>query len=356
MPYPTRGEVKKQYQSLLDDYPQTATSPYNENVFAPAFEEAYDALYGALLNAQGARIELMQSFPIPAYTTELTPADLGINNMGEPIFLRERLLGSNEKLKELHMVDVLPQRQPGPYLFDVNWRNNTFYFVGATNLIDLQIKWEASSQAPVDDATEIQIDNCKNFLANYAVGVSGGRKGDEATAARCMNLAVGPKWNQGVAGGYLLMLIQPSVRNRQNVQIAHRPYTTWGRPYSRWGNIPYVAAQQGTTGGGANNVPIQFSSATGGIIGPIDTVNRRFWVNAGNVVTMIVMVNGVTQTVGTDYSFVGNQFEFTPIRTPRPGDIITAEVYVANPVNYGSAPVSQPPQYVPATGPGSVDG
>ena len=33
---PTRGQVKQRFQSALDDYPQTTTSPYNENVFAPA--------------------------------------------------------------------------------------------------------------------------------------------------------------------------------------------------------------------------------------------------------------------------------------------------------------------------------
>lgn len=348
MGYPTRGQVKQRYQSILDDDPQTVTSPYTENVFAPAFEEAYDVLFSSFLSAQGAVIELMQQVTVPAFLTQMTPADMGITNMGEPIFLRERILGSTERYKQMTPVDVLAQRQPSTYLREYNWRNNTFYFVGATNLIDLEVKFECSSVAPTDDGAVIPVDSCINFLANYCAGVSGGRKGDDITAKACMDRAVGPKYNQGIIGGQLYMLVQPSVRNRQNVQISHRPYTTWGRQFTRFSAVPYVAAQQGTTGGGANNVPIQFSSVFGTVIGSIDGVNSTFWVNAGNVVTMVIAVNGVVQTVGLDVTYVSNQFTFSPLRIPQPGDIITVEAYVANAINYGSASVPQPQQFVPA--------
>lgn len=352
--YCTRGQVKQRFQSILDDFPQTVTSPYTENVFAPAFGEAYDAVFNALLNAQGAKIELMAQFNLPAFTSDFTPADVGIADMGEPIFLRERLMGSTERYKSMQPVDVLCQRQPSTYLREYNWRNNTFYLVGATNNIDLELKYEASSTAPTDDAAVIPIDSALSFLANYCAGVSGGRKGNDAIATRAWRLAVGPKYDQGIIGGQLLMLVQPSVRNRQNVQISHRPYTTWGRPYTRWGTVPYVAAQQGTTGGGANNVPVQFTSALGSVIGSIDGSNATYWVNAGNVVTMTISVNGVVQTVGLDVTYMSNQFTFSPLRIPQPGDIITVEAFMANPINYGSATVQQSPQFVPACGLGSV--
>jgi hypothetical protein len=354
--YPTRGYVKYLYQSALDDWPQTSTSPYQESVFAPAFDQAYNALFNALLNAQGAKIEIMTSVQLAPFTCEATPADLGISGMGEPIFLREKIFGSNEKWKPMDPVDVLSQRQPNTYLREYNWRNNTFYFIGATDVLDLQIKYEASSCPPTSDTASICVDSCANFLANFAIGVSGGRKGDDATMLRCWKLAVGPKYEEGVIGGQLYMLIQPSVRNRQNVQISHRPYTTWGRPFTRRGAIPYVAAQQGTTGGGANNVPIQFSTAANNIIGPINGVNTVFWVNCGNVATMIVSVNGVDQTIGTDYTFINNQITFSTARIPQIGDIITAEVWLVNPVNYGSATVSQAQNRVRACGPGSIRG
>lgn len=370
MAYPTRAQVKQRVQSILDDYPQTITSVYTETVFAPGFEEAYDVMFAAFVNNQGAKIELMTSVELPPYTFEATPADLGIVNMAEPIFLREKLFGSSERFKEMVPVDVLAQRQPSTYLREWNWRNNTFYFIGATNIIDLEVKYEASSVAPIDDAALICVDSSLNFLANYTVGAIGGRKGDEATAARCMLMAVGPKYTQGTIGGQLFMLIQPSVRDRQNVQIAHRPYTTWGRPFSRWGVVPYVAAQQGTTGGGAQNVPIEFSSQFGGIIGAIDGVNLVFWVNAGNVVTMQLYRNGVLQSVGFDYTYTNNQITFSPKSVPVPGDILTAQVFVAVPSNFGSAiKIPCPPptpsggealptQYSTATGgvSGAVDG
>lgn len=330
MSYPTRGAVKIRFQQILDDYPQTATSPFTENVFAPAFAEAYDVLYAAFLTNQVPRVELMVDTEVAPYTTQLLPSDFGIANFGDFIFMREKAYGSNEKYRDMCSVDVLSQREPGPYLREFNYRNNTFYLVGATSLLDVQLKYDDSSQAPTDDAVQIGVDSCINFLANYAVGVAGGRKGYQQTAVRCMALAVGPKYTEGIIGGQLFALVSPLVRSRQKVQIAHRPYTTWGRPYSRLGASPYVAAQQGTTGGGSQNVPIQVSSALGSIVGSIDGINLIFWLNLSQVVTMVLYRNGVMQTIGTDYSFVSNQITFAPASVPQPGDILTAEAYVTN--------------------------
>lgn len=330
MSYPSRGDVKQRYLQTLDSWPQTVTSAFNENTFAPAFNEAFDVLYAEFLKNQVPRVELMTDAQVPPLTTELTPASFGIESFGDYIFLREKVFGSSDKYRDMVSVDVLSQRQPGPYLCEYNWRNNIFYLVGATSLLDVQIKYDDSGQAPTDDDVQIGVDSCLNFLANYAVGVSGGRKGLKETAIRCMALAVGPKYAEGTSGGQLFNLISPLVRSRQKVQISHRPYTTWGRPFSRFGAVPYVAAQQGTTGGGAQNVPIQVSSALGSIIGSIDGINLIFWANLSGVVSMVLYRNGVQQTIGTDYTFVSNQITFAPASVPQPGDILTAEVYVTN--------------------------
>lgn len=325
--YPTRGQVKARWQAILDD---PSGSVFSEAVFAPAFGEAFDTMYQAMLTAQCPRIELMINFTVPPMTTSLTPAELGISDFADFVFLRERPLGSTDKYRDMTPVDVLSQRPASTLLREYNWRNNTFYLLGATQAIDLQVKFEASGEAPTDDSAQILVDSSMTFLANYAVGVAGGRKGYQTTAQRCLALAVGPKFDQGTMGGALFMLIQPLVRSRQNVQIAHKPFRAGRWLYGRRA-IPYVAAQQGTTGGGAQNVPIQLSTATndGSIVGAIDGVNTIFTLNIFGIISqMIVFRNGVAQTYLVDYTYLGNQITFMDLSIPQVGDSITCEIYL----------------------------
>jgi len=338
MSYPTRGQVKQRYQQIADDWPQAATSPFNEQVFQPAFDEAYEVMYSFFLKNQIPRIELMACVDVPPGTTEITPADVGITDFGDYIFLRERILGSNEKYRQMLPVDVLPQRQMETYLRQYNWRNNKFYFVGATAFIDLEIKYDQSATPPTNDNTVICVDSCINFLANYAFGRSGGRKGYKDEASQAMLLAVGSGHTEGKVGGQLLDLIGPLVRSRQKVQIAHRPYQAgWGR-FTRWGNGGFFVgpSQQGTTGGGSQNVPIQLSSESSppGIVGNIDGFNAVFVINIGGVVSVTLYRNGVMQTQGADYTLLGNQITFFPASIPVPTDVLTAEVWITyNPPN-----------------------
>jgi hypothetical protein len=329
--YPTVGMVKTRFRALLDD-PSGAV--FTDDVFNAAFGEAFDSLFAAMLTAQCPRIELMQQITVPAMNTGMTPADMGIADFGDYVFLRERPLGSSDKFREMTSVDVLPQRQPSDMLRWFNWRNNTFYWIGATQNIQLEIKWEASGTAPVSpaaDATQVMVDSSLSFLSNYAVGVAGQRKGYDAIAQRCFLQAVGPKYLLGSMGGQLYMLIQPLVRSRQNVQIAHRPFQA-GRRLWAGRAIPYVAAQQGTTGGGAQNVPIQLSTGTndGSVVGVIDGTNTVFTLNIFGIVSQILVFrNGVGLTFLVDYTYISNVVTFMSGSAPQPGDILTFEVYLA---------------------------
>ncbi len=325
---------------MLDDYPQTPNSPFNESVFAPAFEEAYQVLWSTMFQAQVPRIELMIEWPLPPMTMEISPADMGISDFAGPIFLRERPYGSNDKYTDITEVDVLPQRAPTNKLIVANWRNAKWYFLGSTSFIELQVKYETSATAPEADDVEIPVDGCGPFLWNYCIGLMGPRKGRDETAQRCMNAAVGPKFNLGTAGGLLFQLVQPLVRQRQQVQIAPHPFTMTRR-MGVYRAVPYVAAMQGTTGGGSQNVPVQYSSDLGSIIGMIDGINKIFWIIVG-VTSMTLYVNGVLQTVGLDYTYIGNQITFLPDHYPQPGDRITADAFpiFSGQGNYGSVPVT----------------
>lgn len=338
MAYPTRGDVKDVFLYNLDDPPPTPPtggvvegSIYTDNIFQRAFKQAFDALYAAMLTNQVPRIELMINFTLPAGTTQVTPDDLGLPDFADFIFLRERSWGSNDKYLDMVPVDVLSQRAPTSRLIEFNWRNNTFYFIGATQTIDLQVKYDSSGQAPTDDDVQIGVDSSLNFLANFSAGVASKTKGDwETMGQQCWLQAVGPKYEQGEIGGHLRQLIVPLVRSRQHVQISPKPYSA-SRRFQFRRAVPWVAAQQGTTGGGAQNVPIQFSTADGSIIGAIDGINAVFTLFRAVSSIEFVARNGVTLTRGVDYMLLGNQIAFVAGQIPQPGsppDIITVEAFL----------------------------
>ena len=324
MAYPTRGQVKQRFLIKLDDpLQETFKDPY----FDAAFEEAFDCLYNAFLNAQVPRIELMISTTVDIGVKQLTPSDMGIEDFGDYIFLRERQFGSNNRFIEMQPVDVLSQRQPTNRLIEYNWRNNTFYFIGATNIIELEVKFDSSGHAPTDDSVQIGVDASLNFLANYAVGTIGAVKGYDEIAAAAMRLAVGPKFDEGLIGGMLFALVGPLVRSRQKVQIAPKPYSAWRR-WSYRRALPYVAAQGGTTGGGSQNSPIQASTATGSISGSIDGVNAVFTINNSVASIETVFLNGVALTGTVDYIITGkNQVTFVTGQIPQPTDLVTIEYF-----------------------------
>lgn len=338
MAFPTRGDVKQAFWSLLDDPTgkvftdvPTPTSPPGPSLFQVAFREAYDVLYNTFLNQQVPAVEIVvQGIIVPPYPTtfSLSPLQMGIADFADFEWISERLAGSTDKFVDLVEEDRLTQRSPTDRLLETVYQNGAFQFVGVTTVRELQIKYVSSGLAPTLDASTIQIDNSLTFLSNYSAGWAGILKGYDEMGQRCMGRAVGPKFDMGSIGGELFRLTQPLVRARQLVQAAHKPYTTQRRVLSRWRGIPYVAAQGGTTGGGSINTPVQFSSANGTIVGTIDGVNLVFFLTIGGVISMQLFRNGVLQTVGGDYTSVNNQINFLPASVPQPGDLITAEAYL----------------------------
>jgi hypothetical protein len=88
----------------------------------------------------------------------------------------------------------------------------------------------------------------------------------------------------------------------------------------------------GTTGGGATNVPVQFSTSNGTITGVIDGVNCVFWLTIGGIYAMQVYKNGDLLTPNVDYTSVNNQITLTLAATLQvndPPDYLTAWAYLA---------------------------
>ncbi len=334
MAFPTRLQVKQLFWQLVDDpagivFTDVANPSTGAlSVFQSGFSQAFDLLYNNALNQQVPRVErvvdgiVVGPSPVPF---SVTPASIGLDNLADWEWISERLLGSNDKFIDLIDEDRLTQRAPTDRLLETVWQNGAWQFVGCTSARELQIKIVDSGSAPTDDTAIITFDNSLNFLANYAAGMAAPNKGYADIGARCKSFAVGPKFDLGSIGGELFRLMQPLVRSRQNVQIAHRPFTTQRRLGVRRG-VPYVGALAGTTGGGSQSSPIQYSTSNGSIAGVIDGVNAIFTIQVGTV-SYSVFKNGVYQTIGFDYTALGNQFTFVPGAEPVIGDIISANVY-----------------------------
>ena len=336
MAFPTRGQVKGLFWQRLDDpagvvFTDTANPSGAPSVFQAGFSEAYDLLFSNALNQQVPKVEQVVSgiiIPPSPVPFSVTPAAMGLNDFADWEWISERAAGSTEKFIDLVDEDRLTQRAPTDRLLETVFQNGCFNFVGCTTVREIQIKYVYSSSAPTDDSVAIAFDNSLAFLVNYSVGCMGGNKGYDEIANRCRSFAVGPRFDEGMIGGELFRLMQPLVRSRQNVQIAHKPYSTQRRVSTRWRATPYVAAQAGTTGGGAQNVPLQFSSANGTIVGAIDGANATFWLTLG-VLSFSLFRNGILQSLNIDYTALGNQFTFVAGNLPQPGDILTAEGYPA---------------------------
>lgn len=337
MAFPTRLQVKQLFWQIADD-PAAAVftdianaTTGTPSVFQAGFSQAYDLLFNNALNQQIPLVEQVVSgivVPPSPVPFSMTPADWGLPDFADVEWVSERTLGSSEKFIDLYDEDRLTQRAPTDRLLEFVYQNGAFQFVGCTTTRELQVKYvNSSGGAPTSDTTAVAFDGSLNFLANYSFGVMGANKGYEDTARRALSFAVGPKFDLGSIGGELFRLMQPLVRSRQNVQVAHRPYTTQSRLWARRG-VPYVAAQAGTTGGGSQNTPVEYSSVGGGIIGTIDGVNSVFFINSGSVITFQLYRNGALMSLNIDYTAINTQFQMVSGQIPQPGDVLTANAWL----------------------------
>jgi hypothetical protein len=77
-------------RSIIDDNLIAGGEVFTNDILQRPFALAYRELYDAML-ANGVKyVEQLAYYSLPAYTTMLSPAQIGITNFGEPVRLRER--------------------------------------------------------------------------------------------------------------------------------------------------------------------------------------------------------------------------------------------------------------------------
>jgi hypothetical protein len=156
--YPTRAQVKARFQHILDD---PLGQVFDETVFAGVrrgvrrAEERFPAVPGPEHRADS------ELHAASGHHIGNARHDGHLTDMGdfEP---RERVRWHDGQIRELVLVDRLPQRDQG-HLRAVLLLNDTIFFVGATGNVDLQLKYDASGTAPTTDATLINVDGSLTF-------------------------------------------------------------------------------------------------------------------------------------------------------------------------------------------------
>lgn len=316
----TTAQVRNRVIALLDDPTQAV---FTDAIVLPAVGEAIDALQSALVFYEIPRSKVVVTYTLPALTTSVSPATMGIADMGEIIELRERRSGSSDYYTHVYECDDLPQRPQVETLGNWEWRGDQFWFVGATQARQLWLSYFETTEQPTDFTGTTGVDGALSFLSLYAAGVAGPRKGYDELAAAYMQRAVGNRYDQGIIGGGLFYLCQPMVRSRQRVQVAPRPYSVIRRRFGARRQV-YIAAQQPA---GVGMAPAQFSYSAGSITGTLDGTNATFYLSYP-VTSVVVTLNGVTLTPTQHYTFSANQIVFLAPYVPQPDSEILVEGWV----------------------------
>ncbi len=109
----------------------------------------------------------------------------------------------------------------------VRWQNGYFQFVPCSEAKQLRIFYWSSAQVPTTGTDQIGVNDCIDFISQFAAGKAQKAQGANDRAATAMDQAVGPGYTRGTLGGELLQLLQTAVRERQNLP----PYQRSPRPF-----------------------------------------------------------------------------------------------------------------------------
>ncbi len=311
---PTVAEVVAEIQSLLGD---EAGRTFTGALALKGYQRAYRRIREEMLKDQVPRtVEVIEGSVLPAGTTVLTPANLGITNFGELIELSERQPGTTEDYIPLVEGDLLNGRQ-GDALRIFEWRGDSFYFYGSNNSREIRIRYYDSGDPPTDLSVSVGIDGSLPFLSYYGATTIGPSKGyDDAEINRMRVMALGPRLDG--SGGMLYDLIAPMVRASSRVQRQPQPYGV-DRNYSwRRARPPlYIEAPPATTG---VQQPLTVS-------GTIDGENATFSLSQLPQ-DLNLYKNGVLQYPNVAYTIAGTVVTFLPGYIPQVGDLLLAKATV----------------------------
>jgi hypothetical protein len=87
---PTVAEVMNSARAHLDDLHVSTGEVFTDAVLTPFFEAAYGELFAKLVKITASDIVKTAHYNLPAYTSYLSPVQIGISDLDEPIMMWER--------------------------------------------------------------------------------------------------------------------------------------------------------------------------------------------------------------------------------------------------------------------------
>ncbi len=136
---------------------------------------------------------------------------------------------SNNEFGDLQWATSIPSasNNTSTQLGAVLWQNGYFQFVPCSEAKQIRIFYWSSAQVPTAGSDQIGVNDCIDFISQFAASKAQKAQGANDRAATAMEQAVGPGYTRGNIGGELLQLLQAAVRERQNLP----PYMRSPRPF-----------------------------------------------------------------------------------------------------------------------------
>jgi hypothetical protein len=173
---------------------------------------AYREFWDLMMQWDLQKVNRTVYYTLPANTSSLTPATMGVSDWGEPENLWER--GSSaEPWAHMRPVDFLPDPTPRSVLGLWAYEGDTLLFVPSTSIRYLKVDYIASGSCPTSGP--VGIDNSLSFLATRTASWLAGRNMGPGEADRLKREALGPNMEADGSGGLLRGLIHPMLLEKQ---------------------------------------------------------------------------------------------------------------------------------------------
>ncbi len=216
-------------QALLDP---TGQGLFSAQRLMPYLNIAYSELRDEGVSAREiTAAETVVIIPgVPANTTSLAAyvAPGGtLQDLAAPLTIRERQAGTDDNnWQELERVSELAARTPGDYLRTYEWRGGNVYFLGATQPLDLEVRYERiwpAIAAPTDALGAIGV---ATILGYWTAGLMAMAMREQQLGAVYI----------AEARHLLYRWMQRQVMDAQGVTRRPRPFRDpgWWSPAGRW--------------------------------------------------------------------------------------------------------------------------
>lgn len=161
-------------RALLDP---TGQGLFPDAALMPYLNAAYRAIGDEVVTIrEWTANEAVAALPaLPAYTTTLAAFQAPgqpLAALEQPIAIREKPAGAPpEDYQEVRLVDELPARSPAAFLLEYEWRGAGVVFIGASQVLDLEVRFVARWGALSAPADPLAVNGLANTLGWWTAGL-----------------------------------------------------------------------------------------------------------------------------------------------------------------------------------------